>query len=96
MGKALVQGLRYNTNLKTLDVRMCKLDAKDELEILQKVGRNKKLARTTQRTIIVEPYHDFEIDPNLKLQIETVFEPKSSPNSPCGSPTETIKDQQHS
>lgn len=90
MGKVIVQGLRYNTNLKILDVRMCKLNAIDELEILQKISRNKRFART-KRPIIVEPHHDFEIDPNLKQQIETIFEAVNSPEL-CESPTEEIKD----
>ncbi|XP_044267221.1 dynein regulatory complex subunit 5-like [Tribolium madens] len=77
MGKVILKGLRYNTTLKNLDVRMCKLNSADEFEILQRINKNRiamKRPRTARNPIIIEPQYKFEISDELLSEIENVFQ----------------------
>jgi hypothetical protein len=82
MGKIILQGLRYNTSLRKLDTRMCKLNSADEFEIIQKINRNRKASRWSRfakRPIIVEPQYNFEISDELRCEIENVFDRINAP-----------------
>ncbi|KAJ3654632.1 hypothetical protein Zmor_013807 [Zophobas morio] len=77
MGKILLQGLRYNTSLTKLDVRMCKLLSMDEFEILRRINNNKlakRCPRTMKKPIIIEPQYNFYISEELLNEIESAFE----------------------
>ncbi|RZC32807.1 NLRC3-like [Asbolus verrucosus] len=80
-GKFILQGLRYNTTLKKLDVRMCKLNPANEFEILHKInqnGKNQRSSKIIRKPISVESQFNFEISDELLTEIENVFVPDTA------------------
>lgn len=85
MGKIILQGLRYNTTLSKLDIRMCKLNSMDEFDILQRINKNRialKRPRTARKPIIIEPQYKFEISDELLDEIENVFQRIQTADTP--------------
>lgn len=74
MGQAILEGLKHNSSIKKLDLRMCKISTETEFDIQELVSakRKEKIAPTIEE---MRDHFDEEIsDENIIAEFETILQ----------------------